>query len=595
MMAPQPEAVQLIPFRELRRAPWNARKTFDEASLAELRASIEQHGVQVPLIVRPIEAMQDILRNSEAAAASPRAFEIVCGHRRFEAALMADQMKVRGVLPCFIREMGDEQAREIGLVDNLQRLDVPAMEEAQAFADLFDRMGSVQAVAARVGKEQGYVAKRLKLRTLTLSAQDALREKLITIDHALLLARLGEDEQAGALKWCLDCRAGFKTPVEKVIDDRLESERRKRERQEEGGYYPYKWEPQSAAQLKLHIEHSSGVKLGRAPWPLEEDWLLPDVGSCLVCPQNTTANAPLFGDLDIGEPTCTDGGCFRAKTQAFVLHGIETAKKDGAKLPILRVSWTQTSTAPRQAKEGGPNPAQTFKNGQWVEAKKKCPHARVAVTVDWSDEAHHGYGPGESKQRKPGETVEVCVEPKCKAHPKSYAKPEGNPADRPRNENAAEARTERDRKEAAANAENALRAEQIKLAIAGVKALSGALLRHVVLCALPEWMDPDARKMFPDLEKGLKTLKVDSPEFARAASCLLFLDSHSNYWADEYRPVEAGRKELLALLKDMGHDASRAWAVPAAPKKAAAKPATKAPKAAKKKALAELAKRGGDR
>ncbi len=83
-----------------------------------------------------------------------------------------------------------------------------------------------------------------------------------------------------------------------------------------GGYI---WEPQSVVRLKDHIEKGPGNKLDRAPWPLKEDYLLPDAGSCLDCPQNTKANAPLFGDLDIGEPTCTDGVCFKAKTVAFVL------------------------------------------------------------------------------------------------------------------------------------------------------------------------------------------------------------------------------------------------------------------------------------
>ncbi len=70
--------------------------------------------------------------------------------------------------------------------------------------------------------------------------------------------------------------------------------------------------------MKEHIECESGVPLDRAPWPLDDGSLLPDACACIECPQNTKANAPLFGDLDMGVAVCTDGGCFKAKTEAFV-------------------------------------------------------------------------------------------------------------------------------------------------------------------------------------------------------------------------------------------------------------------------------------
>ena len=65
-----------------------------------------------------------------------------------------------------VREMDDARAAEIALIDNLQRADVPALEEAEAFSELLHRLGSIPATAAKVGKELGYVAKRLKLRAL---------------------------------------------------------------------------------------------------------------------------------------------------------------------------------------------------------------------------------------------------------------------------------------------------------------------------------------------------------------------------------------------------------------------------------------------
>jgi ParB/RepB/Spo0J family partition protein len=235
--------VREIPLEQLEASRNNPRRTMNETDLTELAASIREHGVNVPLLVRPwLRAIVVELDNGteydfpglSMAEASPYidgsaeifqghkvvrtevedTYEIVCGRRRSEAATLAGLTSV----PCIVRDMTDEQAAEIALIDNLQRVDVPPLEEAAAFDELLARLGSIAAVAARVGKEQSYIAKRLKLCTLTCWSADALRKKLITIDHALLLARLASDEQNEALKWTLDRNAGSKTPVSKVVD-----------------------------------------------------------------------------------------------------------------------------------------------------------------------------------------------------------------------------------------------------------------------------------------------------------------------------------------------------------------------------------------
>ncbi len=327
-------------------------------------------------------------------------------------------------------------AAEIALIDNLQRVDVPPLEEAEAFGELLERLLTIPAVAAKVGKEQSYVAKRLKLLSLTTWSREALREKLITIDHAMLLARVAEAEQNEALKWCLDPQAGKKTPVYDIVKDRVKRKNPSAakaaaaidgesdedvdgdddpdfddEPDETGrrAVWNRAWECESVQRLKEHIESSSGEVLDRAPWPMEEDWLVADAGSCLDCPKNTKANTPLFGDLDMGVAVCTDGACFKAKTEAFVqIQSGDAAKAAAAKaqipgkgpgdFEILRASWKATSTVPRQLKDGGgANPAQLFKSGQWIEAKKTCEQARAAVTVDWDDA---------NSLRKPGEIIQ---------------------------------------------------------------------------------------------------------------------------------------------------------------------------------------------
>ena len=103
-------------------------------------------------------------------------YEIICGHRRAEAAKLAGLLEV----PVIVREMTDAEAAEIALVDNLQREDVGALEEAEAFGALLELHGTVEAVAARVGKDVPHVAKRLKLMSLGAWQRDSLRAKLIS-------------------------------------------------------------------------------------------------------------------------------------------------------------------------------------------------------------------------------------------------------------------------------------------------------------------------------------------------------------------------------------------------------------------------------
>jgi hypothetical protein len=494
--------------------------------------------------------------------------------------------------------MGDAEAAEIAVIDNLQRVDVPALEEAEAFNALLFTLGTAEAIAARVGKPVAHVAKRLKLCSLGAHQRAALAARLITVDHALLLARLGIEEQDANLKWALDRNAGSKTSVEKVVAERIER------RAKEGKRETWHWEPESPQRLKEHIEQHSGRKLSRAPWDLEDAELLPAAGPCSTCPQNTKANAALFADLAIEAATCSDGACFETKRAAFVKIRI---KDIGAGNPeeILRLSWKQTTTEPRMTIgepckgpvglnnfTNVPKLTQLFKHGQWIEAKKdSCKNILAGVTVDWSDANDRGYMGSGEKLRKPGQILSVCVAPKCKAHKKSWEKAKEPAANGLRNENSEAARAERERKAEHVKAENAVRAELVTAAISKVDKLTGSVLRRLVLMAVPDkWSRVGgADEMFPGLDKGLTTLKTESVEFARAAACVLFIEEQSDVWVSEWEPVDKGRKEFIALLKDLGYDASKAWSKLVAPKagksaeKSAKKPAAKKAATVKKK------------
>lgn len=580
--------VQEIELGRLYESARNPRRSMNQADLDELAASISEVGITVPLLVRPWS--ED--------------YEIVCGHRRFKAAVIAELDSA----PCIVRNLTDEEAADIALIDNLQRVDVPALEEAEAFGELLDRLHSIAAVATKVGKEQGYVAKRLKLRTLTECSRQALGEQLITIDHALLLARLADDEQDEALKWCLDRNAGSKTPVEKVIEERLERRREREAEDPEERRHSYQWEPQSVVSLKGHIEEDAGTPLDRAPWALDDASLVSDAGACSACPKNTKANAPLFGDLNIGEPTCIDGACFKEKTAAFVR--IQARVSEGTQAP-LRISWKSTSTAPRQEKAGGGIALnQVFKYGQWIDIGKKgakCEHMASAVTVDWSDANNRGYMSHDDNDglRKPGEIIQVCIQPKCKVHKKSYEQ-QSNSNGGGHRVDAAEQKRQEEEKKRLEQAENKVR-HNVFTAILRKLDLGTALrLTTERMHDAKQWR-ADVLDLDPKMPaERLEALIVFCHRFGR--------DIEANgYWLIQKDGVAKDRRELWDLAKAVGvkadeiaaaalplalpttvHDAlypaslrkqlKKAAAPAAAAKKAPAKKAAKLPakKAAKK-------------
>lgn len=561
----------------LRAALWNARKTFNEATLGELQATIEKNGIQTPLIVRQFPANSYHAAEDVDLVAAGELYEIVAGHRRFEIAKRLDLQFV----PCIVRELTDDQAREIGLLDNLQREDVPALEEADAYEELRQTLGTPAAIAARVGKDVSYVAKRLQLVALGALPRRALAERLVTINHALLLARLGAEEQDENLKWALNVNAGKKESCESVIEQRIKERDR-------DGRYGY-WEPQSVLSLKNHIEQHVGRKLSRAPWDLDDGELFPSAGACSGCLANTQANSDLFGDLKLDEGTCEDGACFESKRVALV--NIRCAEVFGANYQpaakpgiALKLSWKHSESEPRiDNGTGKVSLGQVLRQGQWIGAKpKSCPHVRDGVTVDWSDSGDRGYMSGRGAQYKPAEILQVCIEPGCKVHPKAWEKKaaESRSASNGRSDADSEA------KRVAELAETRLRVRLAGAAIEAITKIPAEALRAVLIEAQPNGEEYEAA--LPGYRKILETAPVDSVQFARAVALCSLEDL--DCW--EGFPVDHGRKDFIATLKRIGYDASKAWDKPKPAKKSVA-PIPKKSAAKKKPAKKAAKKRGG--
>jgi ParB/RepB/Spo0J family partition protein len=518
----QPDTVQMLPIGALTYSEFNARKSFDVAELAELAASIRQHGVRIPLLVRPV--------GSE--------YEIVAGHRR----RMAADLEKLTELPCIVREMSDDEAREIMVIENLQRADLPPLEEADAYDGLMPSLGSVANVAARVGKPIEYVTRRLKLRALTALSRRALAEKLITIDHALLLSKLAAKEQDDILKWTLDVNAGVKTSCEKVLEDALG----RRKRREDGVHYGY-WEPQSVLDLKHHIEATTDLALSKAPWDLKDVELVPSAGACVDCAKNTAHNTALFGDLIVEQACCTDSACFNTKRDAFVRIQLDKAGQ-GA----VRLSWRDSSAKPKWAKDGsGPDLGQVFKEGAWGEAKKgSCPNVVAGVTVDYPR-----YEYGDERKKKPGKILTVCVAEKCKAHPKAWERPKHS--SHAGYDPKAEAEKQK-KQEAASAAENKIRLDLAKRAIAGVTKLPDEAWRVLALRAAGY---EDGKQLLGSSAKAaFKTAAIDSAEFAKAVAAVVLKTSALEIW--RLADPKDQRGVFLEALKLFGVDGSSAWLRP---------------------------------
>ncbi|SHH29380.1 chromosome segregation DNA-binding protein [Thermosyntropha lipolytica DSM 11003] len=144
------------------------RQVFDEEKLAELAASIKENGVLQPILVRSV----------------PGGYEIVAGERRFKAAKMAGLTRI----PALVKEIADEKAAEIALIENLQREDLNPVEEARALKNMLERFGYTQEeLAERLGKSRAYIANAVRLLNLPPEVLKFLEEGKLTAGHARAL------------------------------------------------------------------------------------------------------------------------------------------------------------------------------------------------------------------------------------------------------------------------------------------------------------------------------------------------------------------------------------------------------------------------
>jgi ParB family chromosome partitioning protein len=183
------ERVQRAPLNRIHPCPLQPRKDFSEDALRELADSIREQGIVQPLIVR--ERGQHL--------------ELIAGERRWRAAQLIGLAEV----PVIVREADDRAVLELALIENLQRENLNAIEEAQGYSQLIGQFQLTQEeVAAKVGKSRAVVANALRLLKLSPEIQHFIREGRLSVGHAKVILGLLNDKQQ-------------KLAVERVIKDGL--------------------------------------------------------------------------------------------------------------------------------------------------------------------------------------------------------------------------------------------------------------------------------------------------------------------------------------------------------------------------------------
>lgn len=174
------EEIQELPLSELRVNPYQPRKTFNEESLNELAESIKEHGVFQPIIVKK----------------SIKGYEIVAGERRFRASKLAG----KETIPAIVRNFTDEEMMEIAVLENLQRENLNAVDEANAYKTLMENLHLTQdQVSKRVNKSRSHITNLLGILALPEDVLTLAKENKLTMGHARCLSKLSDIEKINEL------------------------------------------------------------------------------------------------------------------------------------------------------------------------------------------------------------------------------------------------------------------------------------------------------------------------------------------------------------------------------------------------------------
>ena len=218
---PKNEIVELN-LDDLRSNPYQPRRTFDEEALQELSSSIKEYGVFQPIIAKK----------------SIKGHEIVAGERRVLASRMAGLDKI----PAIVKEFSDEEMMEIALLENLQRENLNAMEEAMAYKKIQQSLNITQEeLAKKVGKSRSHVTNMMGLLNLPEEVKDMILTKEISMGHARILSKLDDKEQIKKLANDVIEKKLSVRQLEDITNSPIDFQRKKeiKRKERDGSEYSY--------------------------------------------------------------------------------------------------------------------------------------------------------------------------------------------------------------------------------------------------------------------------------------------------------------------------------------------------------------------
>lgn len=281
--AAQDQQFEQIDIGLLRPSPTNPRKNFDGED--ELVENIRDRGVYSPLLVRPSE---------------PKGFEIVDGERRWRAGRRVKLAQ----LPCIVRVLTDAEVVEYQLISTVQRKDLHPLEQADGYRTLMEKHGyDVERIAAKIRKGTDFIRRRLVLCNLVDKGRELLLTERMTLDAAVVLARMPDPKN--------------QTEAIKELTSHYE--------------FTERGATITGRRARDLVDRRFMLVLKDAPFPTGDAQLVPDAGACGPCPHRTGNQAELFGDVK-GKEICTKPSCYQAKKEAFADRKVDQAKEAGIKV-----------------------------------------------------------------------------------------------------------------------------------------------------------------------------------------------------------------------------------------------------------------------
>ena len=169
--------VKVIPVDRIDSNPQQPRLAFDEATLEELAASIREHGVLQPVLVRPVDDGR---------------YQLIAGERRWRASRIAGQ----ATIPALVEDIDDDTALEISIIENLQREDISPLDEAAMYDRMIREHGySIRRLADKLGKDKGYLENRLRLADAPPEVRELVSLRKDTLSHAYELMKVADPKK----------------------------------------------------------------------------------------------------------------------------------------------------------------------------------------------------------------------------------------------------------------------------------------------------------------------------------------------------------------------------------------------------------------